>query len=160
MRLHETGSYVHDDDPGEPSTGNPRLSVTDAEATILMGLVAGKSVLEIGTGLGVSTRAMAETATTVHTFDIDPWVREVIWPDLPKNVVTHRTSLSMPRCQVAFIDGDHTAEATDRDLIVAYAKARELIVVHDALHPMVADVLGDSWDVIETEHGLAVKRLR
>ena len=58
----ENGSYTHPADPGEPTTGTPRLSVTELEADILAALVAGRDVLEIGTGLGVSTRAMAATA--------------------------------------------------------------------------------------------------
>lgn len=156
MNLHESGSYIHPDDPGEPSTGHPRLSVTDLEAAILAVLVDGLTVLEIGTGLGVSTRAMASTARVVHTVDIDPWVWENIWPFLPENVVTHRTIDSVPLVDAAFIDGDHNPAAVVRDLADARSCSPSLIIAHD--YEATKDQLGDGWRVIPTTHTLGVKR--
>lgn len=86
MIPHPKGGRYRADDPGEPTTGVPRVSIADDEVELLASLVAGKRVLEIGTGLGVSARAMASTATEVVTVDIDPWVHANVWPLLPRNV--------------------------------------------------------------------------
>ena len=157
MFLHETGSYLHPDDPGEPSTGLPRLSVTDEEAALLTEWVAGMTVLEIGTGLGVSTRALAESAVTVHTVDVDLWVHEMIWPYLPDNVVPHKTVGTVPMVDAAFIDGDHSLEAVAWDLAQATSRASKLLMAHD-YHPT-EEALGDGWEVMPTAHGLARKFL-
>jgi hypothetical protein len=45
---------THPGDPGEPSSGVPRISVAAQEADILAGMAAGLCVLEIGTA-GMST---------------------------------------------------------------------------------------------------------
>ncbi len=47
-------------------------------------LVRGLDVLEIGTGLGVSTEWMARTAHSVVTVDIDPWVWKHVFPYLSR----------------------------------------------------------------------------
>jgi hypothetical protein len=75
---HKGGYYSHPEDPGEAYYGGSpkRLSVTDEEAEILAKLATGMTVLELGTGLGVSTKALASTAKSVITVDPDPWVRE------------------------------------------------------------------------------------
>lgn len=156
LELHRSGSWVHPSDPGEPRIGKPRLSVTDLEAAILAELVAGLTVLEIGTGLGVSTRAMAETARVVHTVDIDPWVWENVWPDLPENVVPHRSIDTVPEFSVAFIDGDHSTEAVEADL--ASVAGCPLVIAHDTNSSMVRAGLGDGWRFIPTTHGLGVWR--
>ena len=39
-----------------------------------------KNVLEIGTGLGVSTRAISTTAFKVTSIDIDPWAHSFRFP--------------------------------------------------------------------------------
>ena len=156
---HLSGSWQHTDDPGEPHTGKPRLSVTDLEAAILTAMVRGSSVIEIGTGLGVSTRALASSAAAVHTVDIDPWVHETIWPYLPDNVITHETVESLPATDAVFIDGDHTTFATAQDIELAHRKARRLILCHDASHEMVAAAFDDKWTIIPTEHGIGVRWL-
>jgi hypothetical protein len=155
---HSTGSYVHKDDPGEPSTGKPRLSITELEADILAALVHGLVVVEFGTGLGVSTRALASTARLVVTADIDEWVQRTIWPTLPKNVTTcyNRDSLTQ-RVDAVFIDGDHTEEATARDVEHAMRIATQLIVMHDTASPTVRGVCDDQWLFIHTTHGLGVR---
>lgn len=153
-------SYRHPEDPGEPSTGDPRLSVTDMEADILAAFVAGRRVLEIGTGLGVSTRAMAGTADVVHTVDIDPWVQEVIWPTLPPNV-TCGTDLSGQQFEAVFIDGDHSSDAVERDVATAmrHAGPGAVILAHDTGSDAVrAPLLAASscWCFIPTTHGIGV----
>lgn len=157
---HKSGSYLHPDDPGEPTTGDPRLSVTDLEAEILAALVIGRHVVEIGTGLGVSATAMARTAASVTTVDIDEWVHENIWPVLPSNV-TGATELPAGRTfDAAFIDGAHDTASVIADLariepLVAYGG---LVIAHDAGYDSVRKGLGDGWHYIATPHGIAVRR--
>jgi hypothetical protein len=157
---HSTGSYIHSDDPGEPTTGKPRLSITEVEAEILAALVHGLVVVEFGTGLGVSTRALASTARLVVTADIDEWVQQTIWPTLPKNVTTcyDRDSLTQ-RVDAVFIDGDHTEEGTARDVQHAMRIASRLIVMHDTSSPTVRAACDDEWLFIGTTHGLGVRYL-
>lgn len=172
MQRNHSGSYVHADDPGEPSTGRPRWSVTDDEAGVLRELARGRRVLEIGTGLGVSTRALAATARHVTTVDVDPWVWANVWPTLPAAVVARATvpsgpvrpfDLALEPFDLAFIDGAHDSASVERDVRavlpllapdgaiafhdVAYASVRE---VCDALGPMT---------LYETRHGIGLMRV-
>jgi SAM-dependent methyltransferase len=82
------GSYTCPTDPGEPELRTPRVSVTDAEAEQIAKWCAGLRVVEFGTGLGVSTRAIAKTAAEVITFDVDQWVQQSVWPTLPPKIKT------------------------------------------------------------------------
>src|SRR3954471_13056030 len=82
MVRSKRGDFTRKDDPGEPRIKKPRVSVTEDEARILSAFALGRVVLEIGTGLGVSTRALASTAKCVWTSDIDEWVQRTIWPEL------------------------------------------------------------------------------
>jgi hypothetical protein len=156
---HSTGSYVHGDDPGEPTTGEPRLSITEVEGEMLAVLAAGRSVLEFGTGLGVSTRALARTARKVYTVDIDEWVQETIWPTLPDNVSTCDDRDRLPIVDMVFIDGDHTEEGTAADVAAAMRLASELIIMHDTSAPTVRAACDDEWLFIGTTHGLGVRYL-
>ncbi|MGA1074153.1 MAG: class I SAM-dependent methyltransferase [Ilumatobacteraceae bacterium] len=156
---HSTGSYVHGDDPGEPTTGEPRLSITEVEGEMLAVLAAGRSVLEFGTGLGVSTRALARTARKVYTVDIDEWVQETIWPTLPDNVSTCDDRDRLPIVDMVFIDGDHTEEGTAADVAAAMRLASEVIVMHDTSAPTVRSACDDEWLFIGTTHGLGVRWL-
>lgn len=62
------GNYLCPSDPGEIGCGTaPRRSVTDEEVSRIGELFANRFVLEIGTGLGVSTRALAALAVAVIT---------------------------------------------------------------------------------------------
>lgn len=153
---HDTGSYMHPDDPGEPTTGKPRLSVTPQEAALLAEWVEGLSVLEIGTGLGISTKAMAATAREVHTVDVDPWVWETVWPYLPDNVITHESTASVPNVDAVFIDGDHSTAAVVSDLAAAEAVGARLVIAHDS--HVLPD--RDGWEVHQTAHELARKVMR
>lgn len=158
-----SGSQCHPDDPGEPSTGKPRLSVTDQEAAILTALCHRMTVAEIGTGLGVSTTALARSATIVHTVDVDPWVQSTVWPTLPANVKRHTTTDALPRVVDAmFIDGDHTTAATGDDLAAAHHRATSLIVMHDVNYDTVRRAIADpdAWTFIPTTHGIGVKWLK
>lgn len=156
------GSYRHSSDPGEPSTGAPRLSVTDAEGTILSALFHRMIVAEVGTGLGISTKAIARTAQRVHTVDIDPWVQSTIWPTLPNNVTCHKSVDNLPKfVDAVFIDGDHSTDATRRDLDDARQRASLLIVMHDVNYHNVRVAVDDpdEWLFIPTEHGIGVRWL-
>lgn len=153
-------SQIHPDDPGEPTTGVPRLSITRDEALILELLAAGKYVLEVGTGLAVSTNALAHSAVRVMTVDPDPWVHSTIWPYLPENVDV-RSSLETVEgiFDMVFIDGDHEAPSVARDVEECLRRVAPgaLIVAHDANYAEVAEGLGEGWYVIPTTHGLALK---
>ena len=158
---HDTGSFQHPDDPGEPTTGDPRLSITELEGQMLAALVAGRRVLEIGTGLGVSTAAMAATAEHVATYDIDAWVHDTIWPGLPDNVVGVKSLEHVGRAFGAvFIDADHSTEAVARDLSLAlqHLGLGGVVIAHDTASPAVREGLaeGYGWHWIDTTHGLGV----
>lgn len=154
------GSYTHPDDPGEPATKSPRISVTDDEAELLAYFADGKTVLEIGTGLGVSTRALARHATMVDTLDTDPWVRQHVWPillELPVNFLVERHD-PMGIYEMVFIDGEHKTVDTREDIAYACtACARGMIVVHDTNMDTVKDALvGYDWHHIPTYHGMGI----
>jgi len=161
MIRHPSGGFYREDDPGEPSSRVARISIADDERTVLATMAAGKHVLEIGTGLGVSTRALATTARTVVTVDIDEWVHRTIWPDLPANVWT-MTSVDdlSPGFDLVFIDGDHSEAALRADVATAERLLAPggTIVVHDAHHLM--QHLGNGWELLNTGYGLAVRHDR
>ena len=140
----EDGSLRCADDPGEPGYNelSRRISVSPQECEILAALAFGRSVVEIGTGLGVSTRAMAATAKVVQTVDIDAWVHQKIWPNLPPHVrCCTSASAVMGGADMVFIDGLHTAEALKADIALAQRVLSYygLIVFHDIRMPVVKD---------------------
>ena len=156
------GSTVCDDDPGEPSTGAKRISVTEDEAELLAWLARDKTVLEIGTGLGVSTQAMARTACHVDTIDSDPWVWMNSFLNMRPIPSLHcwrsRDEMTARNHDMVFIDGEHTTDALKTDL--SFAKeccTRGIIVVHDWKIDAVKLALDDSYAYIDTHHGLALK---
>lgn len=165
MRRHDSGSWVRDDDPGEPTTGHPRLSVTDGEADRLAELVAGLRVVEFGTGLGVSTRALARTAEFVATIDPDPWVQANVWPDLPDNVVGFASADEVVAAghvfSAAFIDGDHAPDSVRRDVKLAESLCGPgaLLLAHDTNYARVRKGLGAGWEFLQTEHGIGLRWL-
>lgn len=125
---HENGNYFCPDDPA----GDGRRSVSDQEAEILASAALGKRVLEIGTGLGVSTRALASTARHVWTVDTSPWICEFVFHDLPENVTpTMVRDLVRGPCDLAFIDGEHSAQALAADIAFAVSLGAREIWLHD-----------------------------
>lgn len=160
MIAHPKGGQYRADDPGEPTTGVPRVSIADDECDLLAELVAGLRVLEIGTGLGVSARAMAKTALEVVTVDIDPWVHANVWPLLPKNV-TGLTSVDDVDgvFGAVFIDGDHSRLAVRRDVEQAEGFAPGgLLIAHDA-NVVFPFLPGVGWEFHRTTYGVATRRL-
>jgi hypothetical protein len=157
--LDPSTSYLAPEDPGEPGYGTKRLSVTDQEGDILSMLAIRKTVLEIGTGLGVSTRYLAIHARAVYTVDIDPWVQASIWPALVEenpNVIPLAALGELPPIDLAFIDGCHYAENVVADVarVRPYLKAHGKIVFHDANY---LDLSGfGRVQVIHTTHGLGI----
>jgi hypothetical protein len=123
-------------DPGEPGTGVPRLSISDEEGRVLIELTRGRSVVEFGTGLGVSTKYLAKKAQFVLTYDIDPWVATNIAPSLPAGV---QFTDCLPFLNIngkfdcAFIDSLHTYEQCTVDIILARQLVKQggLIIFHD-----------------------------
>lgn len=157
LTLRKDGSYFSPDDPGEwGPESSPRVSITDTEGDLLAYLARGQKVLEIGTGLGVSTRYLARNQSVVVTVDPSEWVRESVWPHLPDNVVTCADrALLAPGFDMAFIDGDHHREAFEEDVRLCERVVRKggLLVAHDAI------LLGlsDPWSVVHTTHGLGLR---
>ena len=119
------GNYECPDDPGEAGYLGwcRRRSVTDEEADILKELCTGQKVLEIGTGLGVSTRAIATTAREVVSIDIDPWCHEF---EFPANVRLMNEIPDEP-FDLTFIDGNHHYQNVMEDIRKAIGK----IILHD-----------------------------
>ena len=167
----DSGSYVCPDDPGEmkygAGRGLPRVSITDAEGALLAELVSGLEVLEIGTGLGVSTQWMANTAKRVYTVDIDEWVWRAVWPGLAEqsNVVTCSSVEQVPKVGAAFIDGCHLVESVERDTREAmrHVGAGGVLIFHDTNANWVKEGIGrvvplELVELFRTEHGIGVYR--
>jgi len=150
------------DDPGEPGKGGHRWSVSNMEARVLATLFRDMEVLEIGTGLGVSTNSIAKTAKIVYTVDYDPWVERAVVPTLALNVIFFTDIEKVKKgLDGAFIDGDHHYEPCKRDI----EKAREIvkpggiIVFHDAGFSGVVNAVEESGlpkVLILTEAGLVL----
>ena len=152
-------------DPGEACYESkiPRVSVTEEEAEILAGLVRGLSVLEIGTGIGVSTRALASTAASVVTVDVDPWVQSDIWPHL-SDCPNVRTLTEIPEeaFDVVFIDAQHTVAAVRRDIELTRPRCRKLMLFHDINYANVrcgVEIEFPNVETIKTAHGIGVVRI-
>jgi predicted O-methyltransferase YrrM len=108
--------------------------VNTTEARIVSELFRGLAVLEIGTGLGVSTREIARQAKYVFTVDIDEWVEINVAPDLPENVKFLTDIKEVPGdLDAAFIDGLHTYEQCTKDIeaVRRLVKSGGMIVFHD-----------------------------
>ncbi|MHA2371072.1 MAG: class I SAM-dependent methyltransferase [Candidatus Hodarchaeales archaeon] len=155
----EINGYYCPDDPGEPSTGEKRLSVNDFEAKLIGEFTHGLDVLEIGTGLGVATRALAKNAHMVYTVDIDPWVAENV--DLPDNaeLFTNTDGFGNNSMHMAFIDGWHSLEAVQRDIIECQriVKPGGLIALHDMkIGAVVAGIMRTDLEVFTIDIGLGI----
>ncbi len=158
------GQYGAADDPGEPGRGtSPRLSVTDQEGWLLGRIAAGTLVLEIGTGLGVSTVNLSTRAARVETYDIDPWVRENIYPTF----ITHpniRTLFRFPqkrKYDLVFIDGDHDRLDEDIENCKGLIHPTGIWVFHDYYYPPVREEVDLHFkQIIEvrTVAGIAIAR--
>lgn len=147
MKLVKTeyGNWRCPDDPGEIGYDNwQRRSVTEEETAILSRWAKGKKVLEIGTGLGVSTSALAQTALSVVTVDPDPWVQCEI------EGVEFRRDWPEGRFDLIFIDGDHSYQATRSDIQRARGMA-PLIALHDTyLMEVAAAIRDEGLKAVET----------
>lgn len=148
------------DDPGEPGLGEKRWSINDIEARIVGELCHGKDVLEIGTGLGISTKAIAAQAKFVYTVDIDLWVMENVAPDLPENVLFFNDINDVHRkVDVAFIDGLHSYEQCTQDIKDArrILKPGGLFIFHDAMMQSILKAIAHLHPVlIQTWAGMAM----
>ena len=135
MRLVESkaNGYYCPDDQNEPFRNGKRLSVSDVEARVLSEFSCGKDVLEIGTGLGVSTREIAKNAKWVHTVDIDDWVRDNV--ELPENCTFYEDINLLPDnfADMAFVDGSHIEEHVieDAEHCRRIVKPGGLLLFHD-----------------------------
>lgn len=164
---------THPGDPGEPRHGRPRVGVAPEECELLRRFSHDARVLEIGTGLGFSTRAFIEGgARAVDTVDIDPWVRETIVPalekearaaEIPFRAIADRAFIGFGY-DIAFIDGAHDFESVRSDAVLAIMSARHggLIFFHDwtGTDPVaraVESVIGQRYvHVVRTLYGIGV----
>jgi hypothetical protein len=156
---------MRDDDPGEPQHGLPRIGIDEGEEPLLSALARGRLVLEIGTGLGYSTRALARTARLVVTVDPDEWVEKNIVPTLPLNVAFRRELSGPVPVDLVFVDGDHRPDAVRRDTLLAVQCVCDggLVVFHDwtgldDVAGSVRSVVGGAAPLyaIPTKYGLGV----
>jgi SAM-dependent methyltransferase len=142
LEKSEINGYYHKDDPGEPGqpqcpdSGKKRLSVNDEEARILATFCHGKRVLEIGTGLGVATQAIASVADYVFTVDIDPFVHETIFPMLRELGNVDCAKIPQTNAEffdVAMIDGNHNYESVMQDIQTAHTRVKKggILLFHD-----------------------------
>ena len=129
------GGYFETSDPGEEGYPGkpPRGGIDDSEGRILSILSRGKKVLEIGTGLGISTKYLAQTAASVDTVDPDPWVKSDVSPKLPENVCFHETIPQGSRYDLIFLDGNHAAASVVSDFEACRPLLHEtsIVVFHD-----------------------------
>ena len=156
----ENGSFVDKRDPGELTTGEKRVSVAPEESRFLAWVARARNVLEIGTGLGVSTRALHKHCRSLTTIDIDPYVHDHVWPKLPLEVwkVKDRAKVPLEKFDVVFVDGDHRTEQVRRDAEFAIARCQGVVIFHDAFMPSVQEGLAGfaDWQVLDTTWGLAI----
>jgi len=103
--------YQSPDDPGRQD----RSSVTLQEGVLLSEWASGHRVMEIGTGLGVSTVALAHHADFVHTIDPSEWVRSAL--TMPQNVRQWASVEDVPGTfGRIFIDGLHDFASVCKDI--------------------------------------------
>jgi predicted O-methyltransferase YrrM len=90
--------------------------VTRGEAEKLGTASIGCRVIELGTGLGVSTVYMAYTAQLVDTVDPEPWVHKAL--TLPENVTQFKHVTEVyGEYEFAFIDGHHDYKSVRSDIL-------------------------------------------
>lgn len=173
---------VREDDPGEPQHGHKRIGISLDEDAVLGALARGRTVLEVGTGLGYSTRAMLHGgAARVVTVDPDPWVHRVIWPELRRyepNVgllemlrelreLRELPSAAAMQFDMAFIDGAHDYSSVRHDAVECARRVLPggLLVFHDwtgidpvaaAVHSALGPSSPSSTFRISTRYGLGV----
>ena len=157
-------------DPGEPGPdgerGAPRYGVCPQEGAVLGTLARGLRVLEIGTGLGRSTSALAASAAYVCTVDPDEWVQATVAPRIASETVECLTEIPQDfpvPFDMAFIDGMHTADAVESDLrrVLPLLRPGATVVLHDWERAEVREgaqrvLPGTEWRVIDTPARMAV----
>jgi hypothetical protein len=167
LRQIENGCYESPFDPGEPVYNKRRLSITPQEGMILAALAEGKTVLEIGSGLGVSTHYLASRAQHVTTIDIDPWVQSNVWPVLERlpNVQCFTDVPQGLTVDLCFIDGCHVPPFVLADIV----RGRHVVVnggalvFHDTAIAAVRDTIEREGYLFEANYatscGVGVVRL-
>jgi Predicted O-methyltransferase len=135
----QTRQLISPDDP----RSELRSSIEMREGLILAGWAQGARVLEIGTGLGVSTVCLAHEATEVVTVDPDPWVRSALC--LPSHVLQLECFEQVQGpFDFAFIDGLHDRASVTQDIqnCLQIVKFGGHIAFHDVNQPEVRDAVG------------------
>ena len=128
-------------------------SVSDKCGRLLMRIVEHYkplNIIEIGTSLGISTAYIAApNIGTIHTIEGNPSSAEMARTQLSKagigNVKSYEGNFDeilpnilrdVPHTSLAFVDGNHTYEASMRyfNMIADTAKSNETIIVFDDIH--------------------------
>lgn len=141
----------------------PRGSISPEEGRILSSHTTGKRVLEIGTGLGVSTYFLSLNAAFVDTVDPDPWVRS--------GVIKFRSNVfqkaTLAECvgpyDFAFIDGMHDTESVVADIHGVLSKLAPggKISFHDMTWGSVVDAVAQfEWESCEDHETLGKLSIR
>lgn len=157
---------THEQDPGEPQHGQRRRSINAHEFEILSYLGADRVVAEIGTGLGVSTEALATRAKKVYTYDPDPWVADEIVPGLlqecPNVVAIKGTFAHVPeKADLVFVDGDHATDAVRNDIKTIRWNGIDVAIFHDVDEESVRKALeieGIRWYRLSERLGFGIIR--
>lgn len=153
-------------DPGEPQHGKARRSINSIEYDILAYLGTDRIVAEIGTGLGVSTEALAKRAKKVYTYDPDPWVADEIVPGLLQecpNVIAIKGPFgnTPEKCDLVFVDGDHSMDAVRNDIKTIRWNGIDVAIFHDVDEESVRRALaleGIRWYRLSERLGFGIIR--
>jgi len=132
---------------------NMRSSVTNQEALILSSLAEGKRVLEIGSGVGVSTVALAHKAKHVVSVDPDEWVQEVL-AGIPNVTIIPDVFKATGPFDMAFIDGlhDFVNVCLDVENALLLVKPDGLFAFHDMGHADVGAAVNSFKWAAKIEH--------
>lgn len=115
----------------------------------LVHFVQPKSIIELGTSLGISTIYMADAAphAEIHTIEGNPHIRNLAIQNFKEsgfvNIISHEgnfddilpTILKEKKIDLWFIDGNHTYEATMRYFKLAmHSKEDDICIVFDDIY--------------------------
>lgn len=96
-----------------------------------------KVVVELGFRTGVSTTALLASGAKVTSYDLDPACKRHVIPlanEYPSTFsfkVRNSRTVSIPECDMLFIDTDHTYETTKVELLAHHRSVKKWVVLHD-----------------------------
>ena len=159
--IKQCWTLVGDPGPSDSGTGPIRYSVSQHQLHVLQMLGMGLDCLEVGTGCGVSTEALATSARRVATFDVDDSVVSLVVPHLPSHVRffdrrTNPLQMAGAGFELVFLDGLHDTKSVIRDIRECFPLMRPdaLWIFHDTQMMSVhqAVLQGPVWFKIEARY--------